>query len=227
MTPIRVLLIEDESDLCETTTRYLGLCGFEVAGVGSLAAASQWLSTQSADVLVIDLGLPDGDGLSWLRQHPECLRCGIIITTARNQSADRVLGAKVGADIYLVKPVHLEELASLIHNLARRLRGERAEAWCLFKTSWELATPSGRRVKLTLSEHAVLERLAHSPGLAVKRSELAEALGHSTAYYDFRRMEVLVRRLRSKVREQLGETLPLETAHSVGYAFIAPIIISD
>jgi DNA-binding response OmpR family regulator len=176
-------------------------------------------------VLVLDLGLPDGDGLDWLAANPQLLEHGIVITTARGELRHRVSGVRAGADAYLVKPVQLEELTSMISNLSRRLKPGPTKAWSLDQMAWQLVSPDGRTVKLTLSEHALLTRLAKSPGKAVGRQELVQSLGHDPRYYDLRRMEILVRRLRNKVRETLGYPLPLETAHSLGYAFSDGIVI--
>lgn len=221
----RVLVIEDETDLREAMVTYLEMEGLSTDGVGSLREAERHLQRQAVDVLVLDLGLPDGDGLDWLNGQPQRLERGVVVTTARGEVRHRLSGVRAGADIYLVKPVQLEELSSLIFNLARRLRPGPVAAWSLDKTAWQLASPDGRAVKLTLSEHALLAKLAESPGRVVARQELVLSLGHDPSYYDLRRMEILVRRLRNKVRDTLGYPLPVETAHSQGYAFTGAIVL--
>ena len=221
--PPRVLVVEDEAQLQEALVTYLNIEGMVADGVGSLGAAQQWMLTHAFDVLVLDLGLPDGDGLQWLQHRPELRDKGVIITTARGESAHRISGARAGADAYLVKPVALEELASLIANLARRLRKEAPPLWRLHATRWLLESPEGAGVKLTHSEMVVLGMLARAPGQAVSRDALIVALGHSPDSYDPRRMEILVRRLRTKAAAALGQPLPLETVHGQGYAFAAPV----
>ena len=225
MTPVapRVLVIEDEPDLLDATVTFLNLEGLVADGVGSLSAANSWVRTHSFDMLVLDLGLPDGDGLQWLAKHPAWRDKGVVITTARGQEHERVEGARKGADIYLVKPVALEELSSLLHNLWRRLRGQVENRWLLHPLGWQLQSPMGQAVRLTHSELMVLQRLALQPGLAVPRQELVLALGQNPMVYDYRRMEVLIRRLRNKVRERVGVELPLETVHRLGYVLLAPM----
>jgi two-component system, OmpR family, response regulator len=220
-----VLVIEDETALRETMVSYLKLDGFSAMGVGTLAAASQWVETHAVDLLVLDLGLPDGDGIAWLQEHPSLLEHGVIITTARGSRDDRVGGARAGADSYLVKPVELEELALLLWNLVRRVRDVTPASWVLDQISWTLIAPNGAPIRLTHSEAVIMRAFAEQPGHTISRRALIERLGDDPDAYDLRRMEVLVRRLRQKVERTAGHPLPLETAHAVGYAFVAPISV--
>jgi len=219
----RVLVIEDEPQLLEATVTYLNMEGFVADGVAGLHAATQWMRTHPFDLLILDLGLGDGDGLAWLHQNSALQDKGVIITTARGESAQRIEGVKAGADVYLVKPVQLEELASLVTNLLRRMRGSASPNWTLNRTDWTLRSGSGLAVRLTHSESVLLQRLAHQPGAVVSRQDLATSLGHDPEAYDFRRMEILVRRLRQKVKTSLGIDLPLETVRKIGYAFTTSI----
>jgi len=221
----RVLVIEDETDLRDSIVTYLRIEGVDADGVGSLHAAELWMLLHHFDILVLDLGLPDGDGLTWLEERNGLRDKGIIITTGRGATGDRVQGAQVGADCYLVKPVLLEELTAVVRNLERRLRPSGQETWVLNTLSWQLTAPDGRAVKLTHSEQVLLTHLSRAPGKAVQRQDLIAALGHDPEHYDPRRMEILVRRLRSKVMDTLGHHLPLVTAHRQGYAFTAPIAV--
>jgi DNA-binding response OmpR family regulator len=220
--PGRILVIEDEADLLDATVTFLNMDGLAADGVSSLSAASHWIRNYPFDAVVLDLGLPDGDGLQWL-QRQSFEGKGVVITTARGDNLQRLEGARAGADIYLVKPIQLEELATLLHNLMRRLRNQQAPLWHLSRTQWTLHTPNGQSIKLTHSESMVLQKMAEQPGAAVSRQELARSLGHDPAHYDYRRIEILVRRLRNKAKETLGKDLPLETVHKLGYAFTAPI----
>lgn len=225
-TPVaRVLVIEDEPDLLEAMVRFLQLEGLLAVGASSLRSAEQVLATHDFDLLVLDLGLPDGDGQVWLSHQTGLRDKGVIITTARGEATARISGVRAGADVYLVKPVQLEELTAVIHNLLRRLKPSAPRAWVLDVLSWSLLSPEGLAVKLTHSEQTLLTQLARAPGRSVSRHELTIALGHDPEHYDPRRMEILVRRLRNKTREALGYEFPLETAHRQGYAFTAPISI--
>jgi DNA-binding response OmpR family regulator len=219
----RVLVIEDETHLLDATVTFLNMEGFVADGVSSLSMASQWMRTHALDVLVLDLGLPDGDGLQWLGQTSELRGKGVIITTARGRTEQRIEGIKAGADVYLVKPIQLEELASLVANLLRRTRSASSPSWSIDRTHWTLRTGTGLTVKLTHSEAVLLLKMADQPGQVVPRQDLVLSLGHDPQHYDFRRMEILVRRLRNKVKADLGCDLPLETVRKVGYAFTASL----
>ncbi|WP_310566570.1 response regulator transcription factor [Hydrogenophaga sp.] len=220
---IRVLVIEDESELADAVQSYLNLDGYLTASVGSLQGASAWLQRQHADILLLDLGLPDGDALDWLMQRGAVPETGVIITTARGEEAARIRGSQAGADAYLVKPVSLPELSCLIGNLARRLTRVNTKGWMLDAMNWSLLSPDGVSIELTNNERSLMRRLAQTPGQPVSRDEIARALGVQPQAYDARRLEVLVRRLRKKADACLGYPFPLQTAHRVGYAFLGPI----
>jgi len=219
----RVLVVEDEADILEAVVSFLNLEGFQAEGVDSLAAAEQRLQTVHYEVLVIDLGLPDGDGLAWLAARTDLMDKGVIITTARSENMHRTAGIRAGADVYLVKPVQLEELSLTILNLVRRLRPQVDDTWKIIRASWLLQGPSGRTLKLTYSEAALLLEVAGAPGELVPRRTLIAAMGYDFNAYDPRRMEILVRRLRSKCKVALNVSLPLETVHGQGYSFVAPV----
>ncbi len=219
----RILVIEDEVDLMDAMVTYLNMEGFAADGVSSLNMATQWIRTHQFDVAVVDLGLPDGDGMAWFKENLLLQKKGMIITTARGDSNQRIEGIKAGADVYLVKPIQLEELASLVHNLMRRIRAQAPPSWVLHRMNWMLHHPSGMPLKLTHSEFMFMQVMAEQSGQAVARQALVTRLGHDPQTYDFRRLEILVRRLRNKAKDLLGSDLPLETVHKIGYAFTAPI----
>lgn len=222
-----VLLIEDEEPLRQATVAFLNLDGCQAHGVGSLAEAAHWMRTHAFDILLLDLGLPDGDGLEWLVTQKTLLATkGVIITTARGDNPDRIAGARAGSDAYLVKPVALEELSATVGNLHRRLAmSQPAASWRIDCATWLLYTPAGQSVKLTGSEMTVMSALARQPGVTLPRDDLIIELGCKPDSYDPRRMEILVRRLRNKVSDHTDTTLPLETVHRQGYVFVSPITL--
>jgi DNA-binding response OmpR family regulator len=221
-----VLVVEDEADLSEAMVSYLNLEGFSADSVGSTAAADAWLKTHEVDIVVLDVGLPDQDGVSWLMQSETIKGKGVVMATARHELPDRLRGLKAGADAYLVKPVDLEELHAIVSNVASRIKQNDTMpplAWKLNPVSWSLSVPDGSTVKLTRSETMLLNTLVNQPGQTVGKNVLICALGHHPDTYDPRRMEIMVRRLRNKVRAQTSMPLPLETDHGQGYAFASSI----
>jgi len=223
----RVLVVEDETEILESMVTFMNLEGIEAAGVPSLSAAKGWIAAHPIDIVVVDLGLPDGDGLQWIEEQRQTLAGkGIIICSARGQASDRIEGARRGADLYLVKPVALEELCLLIKNLMGRL-GESVSSpreWVLNKLSWTLQAPNGSQIELTRSEMTLLTELAMADGQAVSRDQIVRHLGHQPETYDWRRMEIMTRRLRNKVSDTMGCELPLKTVHRFGYAFVDHLI---
>lgn len=230
----RVLIIEDDLDLREPMVTFLNRDGIVADGVSDGAAFSAWSETHDCDLFVVDLGLPDTDGLDLVRDIVGRRRgtAGIIVLTARSAIEDKLKGYEAGIDAYLVKPVDLRELARQIRAIHRRLPGSATPApapaegqpWRLDTVGWTLTSPSGSMISLTASETAFLHALAASPGKPVARSALTAAMGFDPKTYDLRRMEILVRRLRKKVRQESGDTLPLETVHAVGFALIERFI---
>lgn len=226
---VRVLVVEDEPDLCEAMVSYLNLEGFLTNGVGSTSAADAWLKTHGVDIIVLDVGLPDRNGISWLEQVATIQDKGIVMATARGELPDRLRGLAAGADAYLVKPIELDEMRAIVHNLANRIGRVKAispPGWRLNVVNWLLTSPDGSTVKLTQSETVLLNTLATQPGLTVPKDSLIRTLGHDPETYDPRRMEILVRRLRNKIKKQTSMQLPMETVHGLGYAFASDIALA-
>jgi DNA-binding response OmpR family regulator len=223
---LHLLVVEDEPELREAMITYFCSEGFHCKGVGSLRDAHQSLDQKKPDILVLDLGLPDGDSLT-LIDDPKLSHLGVIVTTARSRAEDRLIGLKKGVDAYLVKPIQLEELALVIRNLHRRLRVqtnlESKACWRLQSIQWTLISPSGASLVLTRSEVLVLTELALAVGTGASRGALISRLGHNPETYDWRRMEILMRRLRNKCKSILGLELPVRTVHGYGYAFIEAV----
>lgn len=216
-----ILVIEDESDLRDAVVGFLGQMGTRAAGVDSVEAAEAWLAANDAACLVLDLGLPGESGLEWLQRRSDLREKGIVMVTAAGSDAERIAGRAAGADLYFVKPVNLVELGMSVKNLLERLRI--ADRWSLDSLTWELKSPNGKATKLTASELTLMECLAEKPGSIVERSIIIERLGEEPESYDIRRMEVMIRRLRTKVMENLGVEAPIATVRATGYAFTAKL----
>lgn len=220
----RVLVVEDEADLNATMVSFLNLSGFAADGVRSLSGMKAWLTTHDCELVVLDLGLPDGDSTREIAALGADGRRRIVVATARDQVEDRVGGYARGADNYLVKPVDMRELVAVLTVLSQRLPPRQPD-WLLDPLGWHLTVPDGPRIRLTRSEVAVLRVMAGRPGQATERAAIAGALGLHPAGYDPRRLEILIRRLRRKISDATGAEAPIETAHGVGYAFTAGITV--
>ena len=222
---IDALVVEDESELQDAIVTTLQMEGMRAVGLSSVEAAERWLSTNQTLTILLDLTLPGVGGLEWLRSHRPAQNTGLIIITGHPSARARVEARTLGADDYLQKPLNLEEVTLTVRNLIQRL--PRTNQWTLDLLNWTLVPPTGQQVRLTASELGFLHALAREPGSAVDRREIIRYLGANESSYDMRRMEVLVRRLRSKLEEETGQASPIQTARGVGYSFTAAIRIAE
>lgn len=220
---LKVLLIEDEVPFPEALCDILNLEGFAASGVGSISSFQAWRKTHSCDVLIVDRNLPDGDGLEAVRQHRQASDHPVIVLTARGKLHERIEGLEADADYYLQKPVDSHELTAVLRRIERRLADRTEINWVLDKETWSLITPSGKSVELTRNETGVMSCFIERAGITVTKNEIIEALGHRLEVYDPRRLEVMIRRLRSKV-ESITHDFPLITIYGVGYSFNARLM---
>ncbi len=218
-----LILLEDEPVLREELADYLQAQGYTVDAVASLAQFDQRFVPGEHVIAVIDLGLPDGDGLQLIAAlRAAGHRLGIIVLTARGALPDRVLGLNCGADHYLPKTTDLDELAAVIAALARRLDVQDAPRWILQRSPRQLVPPGFAAIPLSAQDFLVLQALARGKDY-VGRREIVAALGENYLDYDQRRLDTQMRRLRRKVEEACGLALPVSTQRNVGYRFDEPI----
>lgn len=219
-----VMLVEDDPDQREEVADFLRLSGFVVYEADSAEAMFPALDHCHPCLFILDIGLPGESGVSLvsrLREHYG-LAVGIVMVTARGFRHDKLDARSAGADDYLVKPIDFDELLMTLNNLRRRLPAATASAgtWRLTKEGWLLISPNGCELFLSEPEFKLLHILLAANGEAVDRRQIVAELGHDLAYYDLRRLDVLISRLRQKVQQQFGQELPLRTVHGVGYAFV-------
>lgn len=234
MNGARVIVVEDNRDLRESTVEYLKLAGHDVTGVGSCLEFYRAIAESSYAIAVVDVGLPDQCGFLLAEYMRKNTAMGIIILTARDAVEDRVRGYDAGADLYLVKPVDCRELAAAITSLAMRLgdrppapaRAVASDSWHLDRRTWHLVPPSGPAILLTAKEMQFVECLAAKAGKPVGRDTPLAALGYRDDEYANRALDSLVRRLRRKIEEHVRMPLPIKTVHAVGYCFSGSIVIS-
>ncbi|QCG90369.1 response regulator transcription factor [Azospirillum sp. TSH100] len=244
-------MVEDEADLRDDLVEYLDRCGFEVLGASRGAELDRLLDAGPADVIVLDINLPDEDGFSVARRVRASSSAAIIMLTARSGLIDRVIGLELGADVYLVKPVDFREVEAQVKALMRRMQkgtaaqpavelspagtatapvasapAESRKAWVFDDIEWRIQPPTGAAVPLTATEYKFLSLLVTAPGEAVSRQDISIALtGRDWDPYS-RSIDSLVRRLRIKVEERSGCALPVQAVHGVGYAFVGPVVTS-
>ena len=223
---LKILVLEDEPDLCQELTDYLQFASYHAVGVGTAAALHDQLDQGSWDIVLLDLGLPDADGNEVAKQLRARfgLRMGLIMTTARGHIEDRIQGLNSGADIYLIKPVDMRELQAVINQLAKRMG---LGTWTLDSASLRLRTPNGGNVPLTGAEVVVLELLLAQSGQPIDRVTLSRALAPGGDPNDTRRLDALFSRLRNKVEQHAKIELPVHTFRNMGYAFTGEASTAD
>ncbi len=223
---LRVAVLEDEAMLRERILLPgLQRFGFDTAGFETIAALRAHLDMHPVDLVVLDVGLPDGDGFSLARSLRETRPLlGLVMLTSRADTGDRVRGLSEGADAYLTKPVEIDLLAATLYSLARRIdttapTGTRdaPRDWRLSDDGWCLLSPSGGSAALTQSERRLCRRLFDTPGELVSREALIEALTDQVHDFDAHRIDSMIHRLRGKARTRCGEELPLTAVHGRGY----------
>lgn len=222
--PIEVAICEDNDALRDILASVLPKFGLRVFGVSSAEALDHLLAKREVDLVVLDIGLPGEDGLSAAaRLRIDRPHLGIVMLTARAQVDDRIRGLTQGADLYLVKPVDLGELAAALMSLHRRVAQSKAltrQAWKLSRGLGVLESPGGAAIDLSENERLILARLLDAQGAIVGREDLLGALAWGWNEKAYQRLASTISRLRAKAAQaDPGHAFPLRTFHGIGYAF--------
>lgn len=217
---MRVLLIEDHPPLAEAVIAALRRAGFAVDHAASAAAAREMVAVAPHDLVLLDLGLPDDDGLRLLPALREGGRVPVIVLTARDRLADRLAGLDGGADDYVVKPVEMPELVARCRAVLRR-PGDRSatvlrNGALALDTVTRTASVQGRMVPLGRRELGVLEQLMRGAGRVAPRRVLEEAIYTLDDEVGPNALEAAVSRLR-RALEGAGCALPIVTVRGVGW----------
>ena len=223
---MRVLLVEDEAPLRETLAARLKREGFAVDTAGDGEEGLYNGREVPFDIAVIDLGLPKMSGMDLVKAlRAEGQKFPILILTARSSWQDKVEGLKSGADDYLVKPFHVEELLARMNALLRRAAGwSKPTLDCgpvRLDLSAQTVSVNGTGVDLTSYEYKVLEYLMLHAGELVSKADLTEHNYQQDFDRDSNVLEVFIGRLRKKLDPE-GEIKPIETVRGRGYRFAIP-----
>jgi len=221
----RVLVVDDQPVVREVVGRYLERDGIRVHEATTGPEALAWLAHNRADLVVLDVMLPEVDGLAVLRHVRTTSDVPVILLTARTDEVDRIVGLELGADDYVVKPFSPRELAIRVRNVLRRTVPDASSpAIELEGLSIDLAAREvrvlGELVSLTPKEFDLLVVLARSPRRVFSRAQLLdEVWGSSPAYQDPATVTVHVRRVRQKIEANPEQPRWIVTVWGVGYRF--------
>lgn len=223
----RVLLVEDDEDLARGVVFNLEQDGYSVEHRDTLAGARAHLEEDYPDLLLLDLNLPDGDGLELLKElREEAHKLPVICLTARAQEADLVMGFGLGADDYLKKPFGVAELLARLEAILRRAGTTERKVLNLAGTVVDLDARTvrcgEREDELTPIEVDLLVYLLERKGRAVDRAELLKELWGLHSHHSTRTLDNHVARLRRKIEDNPADPKLLVTVHGVGYRLDPP-----
>jgi two-component system, OmpR family, alkaline phosphatase synthesis response regulator PhoP len=216
-----ILVVEDEASIASFVSLYLKNAGYAVRAVATGSAALTHVAAESPALIILDLNLPDLDGIEICRRIRKTSDVPILMLTARDEDVDKIIGLEVGADDYLTKPFNPRELVARVKSVLRRSAPERRRDEAQEIRHGELVINSGRRevkvgddeIQLAPKEFDLLWELLDHKGLVLTRDQLLERVWGYTFAGDTRTVDVHVRQLRRK----LGDASPIVTVWGVGY----------
>jgi DNA-binding response OmpR family regulator len=227
-----ILAVEDDEQVQELLSDYLSHEGFRVTVAATGAAMTAVLAADPVDLILLDLRLPDGDGLALVRQLRSESQLPVIILSGKVEEVDRIVGLELGADDYLTKPFNPRELLARIKAVLRRAgeggvtrnpEGLRAvvcfAGWQFDLTAQRLLSSDGRDVDLTKAEYALLAAFVKQPQKVLSRDQLLDLTRIDGAEVFDRSIDVLILRLRRKIEANPKEPQIIRTERGLGYVF--------
>lgn len=233
-----LLVVDDDPDVLELLDDYFTMNGYTVTIAVDGKSMRRHIAENEINLIILDLNLPDGNGLDLAREIRRSSRIPIIMLTGRGDEIDRVVGLEMGADDYVAKPFSHRELLARVSAVLRRASeeakgpGKTAEApttcefcgWTVDLLRKKLFSPSEGQVKLTTGEYIILVNLLKSPHDVVTREELLDSLGKDTSESLDRSIDVHITRLRRKIEPDPRNPSFIKTHRGVGYVFDESVI---
>jgi DNA-binding response OmpR family regulator len=222
-----ILVVDDEPKIVKLVRDYLERAGFAVHAAGDGKTALSLARTEKPDLIVLDLGLPQLDGLDVTRELRKVSTVPIIMLTARSEESDKLIGLELGADDYLTKPFSPKELVARVRVVFRRMEAYAASSAELIRVADLTLDPARMRVlaqdrdleELTPTEFTLLAELARSPGRVFTRAQLLNAL-HGVAFESYERaIDAHIKNIRRKIEPNPPEPRYLLTVYGIGYKF--------
>ncbi len=227
-----ILVVEDDPVTRTKLAAYFSAEGYRVSEAEDGTRMHEILATTPVDVLMIDINLPGEDGLALTREQRERSEVGIILVTGRTDAIDRIVGLEMGADDYITKPFDQRELLARVKNLVRRVRNtSEAEVkpvrqfldWTLDLGNRTLQDKAGNFVDLTRAEFKALALLTANPGRVLSRERILHEVARREWDLADRTVDVIVRRLRQKLKDDSRHPKIIATSHGEGYLFAAQL----
>lgn len=230
--PRCIYVLDDDADICRLVSSALREFGFEASECHTAAALRRLLLVREPDLCIVDLGLPDADGMDVVRDLQARFSCGVIVLTGRGYLSDRVMGLELGADDYVVKPFEPRELVARVRSVLRRhdkarsaqtpVRSQHAEfgGWRFRADSNFLASPSGQEWTLSAGEARMLLQFLQRPNRILDREQLC---GDRDLSALDRGVDVRVSRLRRKLESDPQSPKTIRTVYGAGYLLAAEV----
>jgi two-component system, OmpR family, KDP operon response regulator KdpE len=220
---IKVLVVDDEVTILRFLQPALEANGYEMISAGSIAEATKRIAAASPDIVLLDLGLPDGDGKDVIRRVREWSDVPIIVLSARERETEKIESLDLGADDYVNKPFNVGELLARMRTALRHRMQRKAEIPVLRVGSLEVdavrhrATRRGSELKLTPKEFELLSFLARHAGRVVTHKQILTAVWGPAHAQDTQYLRVYIGQLRQKVEEQPDDPRIILTESGIGY----------
>lgn len=224
-----IVIVEDDPVTRAKLAGYFHAEGYKVSEAGDGEQMRSIVGRHPADLLMIDINLPGEDGLKLTREQRERSDAGIILVTGRSDTVDRIVGLEIGADDYVTKPFEHRELLARVKGLLRRVGKSRQYntdiptrsfyGWILDTTRRTLQAADGTFIELTGAEFKLLAVLTANPGQVLSRERLLHEISRREWDASDRTVDVLVRRLRQKLKDNPRAPRIIVTAHGEGYFF--------
>jgi DNA-binding response OmpR family regulator len=219
--PSTILVVEDETSIASFVAAYLRNAGYTATTAATAQAALIQLAGESPALVILDLNLPDGDGVELCRRIRKTSDVPILMLTARDEDIDKIIGLEVGADDYMTKPFNPRELVARVKSILRRAAPERRRTDTDELHHGDLTINAGKRevhvgdeeIRLAPKEFDLLWELLDHRGIVLTRDQLLERVWGYTFAGDTRTVDVHVRQIRRK----LGDASPIVTVWGVGY----------
>jgi len=235
-----VLTVDDDDDLQFVMRKYLEPQGYKLVSAQSGAECMSKVETAHPDIILLDLGLPDNDGLSLLSMIRSKSNSPIIVVSGRKETSDRIVGLELGADDYLVKPFEMHELAARIKAVLRRYqktsetvvankaaetstKGFAFNDWTLDCQQYQLFDKGGNSPGLTSGEFKLLEALLKAPSKVLSRENLFDLTRQGKFDVYDRAIDVQIARLRKKIGDDSQNPMLIKTVRGVGYMFCGQV----
>ncbi|MEH6357437.1 MAG: two-component system response regulator TorR [Pseudomonadales bacterium] len=228
-----LLIVEDEPVTRTKLVGYFKAAGYEVSAAGNGEEMQRLLSRHHIDLLLLDISLPDADGLDLTMQLRKTYELGIILVTSRDTDVDRILGLEIGADDYVTKPFNERELLARVKSVLRRLSIQSTtlpqksnlyfSGWQVNLTQRKITSPAEEKVHLTRGEFELLAALIKHPKTVMSRDRLMALVTHRSWQPDNRTIDVLMKRLREKIETDPKSPELLLTIYGEGYVLASEV----